>query len=307
MRRQTRNEQLLRKLSRRGANTTEQANLLPEVLSITNNRAEFLLSFVLANTCVLFYNDRSTLYRSHYLSLGDTTAYIHGFSEYSFGYQRLAAVRPASRKDARLLQHCPRYAHGVVVPFSCNNIYHQSFHAIPSFESYSHSLARNASSPVFVPLVHPSAAIGRKMQSKPVFWHAWEFTLRSVTANGAEQIADETSQLLQAGCACFDRLEGNAGAFNPMAAASRSRVATFRAAALRHARVLLPPRSPALSAIPRHSEASLLPNLLFMIRHHAKRNIVNMPQLRTAMLPLKRQRFSCCRRVHASRRKRQHL
>ena len=57
--------------------------------------ADHLVSeWTLRNACVTFHNWRGTLHRAQFVSLENISAVIHSFSEYSFGFGRLAFVRP---------------------------------------------------------------------------------------------------------------------------------------------------------------------------------------------------------------------
>ena len=83
---------------------------------------QFLIDVALDDTCVKFYDGRSSLHRAHLVSR-DTVAIIHAFTEYTNGYLRVAAV--SRQYDAAAMARCVRARLGVLVPFSCNNIYHQ--------------------------------------------------------------------------------------------------------------------------------------------------------------------------------------
>jgi hypothetical protein len=86
---------------------------------------EYVIEISLRNACVAFFDDRSTRFRSTFISLDGADMMAHGFSEYQFGYQRLTTVRSAQPRDLEKLGRC-RWAHlAIGVPFSCNNIFHQ--------------------------------------------------------------------------------------------------------------------------------------------------------------------------------------
>ena len=57
----------------------------PAVLSVANNPAEFLVEFSLSNACAVFFSDRTSQFRSQFISLDGVEAIIHGFTEYTFG------------------------------------------------------------------------------------------------------------------------------------------------------------------------------------------------------------------------------
>ena len=120
----------------------------------------------------------------------------------------------------------------------------QAFHAVPSYERFSPIIraarrTRGQRSVEFVPIVYPSAAIGRRMSADPTRWHAWEFSLRALTTASSEQIATDTAALLAEPCTCFERVEANTAAFNPLARAAALRLDTFRAASLHNVHRLL--------------------------------------------------------------------
>ena len=86
------------------------------------------------------------------------------------GYERLATVRDATRWDQSSLGACDRHALGVAIPLSHpSNIYHATWHAVPSWEGWR---GRNrsggaAAPPVFLPLVFSSASLGRARSARP--------------------------------------------------------------------------------------------------------------------------------------------
>ncbi|EOD14042.1 hypothetical protein EMIHUDRAFT_211980 [Emiliania huxleyi CCMP1516] len=112
--------------------------------------------FAFNNACVSFYADRASQLRPSVTSEAGDSAMLHGFSEYTLGYQRVLKVRPAEATDQ--LRRCERRSLGVLVPFSCNNVYHMAFHAL---------------------------------SADPRRWHAWEWALRAMTPR-AEVAADST-------------------------------------------------------------------------------------------------------------------
>ena len=149
--------------------------------------------FNFSHACVSFHTERASELRPSLVSEAGASAMLHGFSEYIFGYQRVMSVRPATRADE--LHRCERRPLGLLVPFSCNNVYHMAFHAIPSFEHFK-ALKRAGAEPTFVPLIYPSAAVGRKMSADPRKWHAWEWALRALTARSAADVAADTARLV---------------------------------------------------------------------------------------------------------------
>ena len=249
-----------------------------KVGTVESGNEQFLIDIALDNTCVTFYNGRNSLYRAQLVS-ARAVAIIHAFTEYTNGYQRVASVRRRVPSDVPTMAQCMRARLGVLVPFSCNNVYHQTFHAVPSSEHYAHGHSAPPArgypnDTLFVPLVHASAAIGRKMPAEPSRWHAWEYTLRALTAATADEIAQRTSAMLTAGCACFERVEGTGAAFNPVGVGSTPRLRAFRDAALRHARLLRRPPVGIVGASA--AEATSRPHrLLYFSRRHARRAVLN--------------------------------
>ncbi|KAL1525957.1 hypothetical protein AB1Y20_020783 [Prymnesium parvum] len=90
---------------------------------------DFLISLSLRNACLAFFDDRHTRFRATFVSLEGVEAMVHGFSEYQYGYQRLTTVRAAKPGDSPLLARCHHRHLGLGVPYSCNNVFHQLFHA----------------------------------------------------------------------------------------------------------------------------------------------------------------------------------
>eukprot|EP00966_Prymnesium_polylepis_P271989 6284129-Prymnesium_polylepis.1 len=50
---------------------------------------EYVIGLSLRNACVAFFDDRHSRFKSTFVSLEGVEAMSHGFSEYTFGYQRL--------------------------------------------------------------------------------------------------------------------------------------------------------------------------------------------------------------------------
>ena len=120
----------------------------------------------------------------------------------------------------------------------------------------------------FIPLVYPSAAIGKKMSVDPRKWHAWEFSLRAFTGIASHALAQRTATILAAPCVCYDVVHANAPAFNPIARTAASRLRAFRRATLR----MLPPHAGVASDA-----------MLWVVRRHALRNIANDAELSSTL------------------------
>ena len=243
---------------------------------------EYFLQFSLRNACITFYDDHWTRFRASIVSQEDNIeGIVHGFSEYNNGYQRLTSIKPAIATDIAMDQ-CARRAVGIGIPFSCNNVYHQSFHAVPAFEAWggiSAAAASKGQAVDLIPLIYPSAAVSKKMSSDPRRWHAWEFSLRAFTSQTSAEIAANTDRLLRAPCTCYQWLHGNAEAFNPIARRSARRMLAFRAAVLRQ---IGPIQSLAIPAPLLNHVTSSSTAMLWCARRHALRNIENEAELALA-------------------------
>ena len=253
---------------------------------------EYLVEFTARNACVKFYDDHYTRFRSSFIAFGQPIeAVVHGFTEYTSGYQRLTSITAATPEDARFLSSCERRPLAIGVPFSCNNVYHQAFHAVPAFELWRSAAAAAGDAAIdYIPLIYPSAAVSRKMSDDPIKWHAWEFSVRPFTRRSGAEIAAATTRLLHAPCTCYDTVHGNAPAFNPLARTVAMRLRRFRKATLRSLRVPSPDLS-AAAMTPPSAVKELLPRalsepsssaaraMLWVVRRHALRNIANDEKL----------------------------
>jgi hypothetical protein len=243
---------------------------------------EYMVTFSLRSACVIPYDDRSSRFRSAIVSLrDDVEAVVHGFSEYVNGYQRITAVRPPSDGDKALLggsppTRCLNRPLGIAVPFSCNNIYHQAFHAVPAFERWAAIASAAGSAVDFVPLIYPTASVGKKMSIEPRKWHAWEWSIRPFTRESSATIANRTHQLVNAPCVCYDVLHGNADAFNPIAVRSAGRLRAFRSAALVNLHAAAYPFPASVRAADSlDGSTARAQMLLWVVRRHKLRNIDN--------------------------------
>ena len=205
--------------------------------------AEYNSSLSLRDACVVFFADEFSSYRSQFISRAGAAVLLLSFDEYKLASVRATTVRPETRADASLLASCARRPLGIGIPFSRNNIWHQSFHAIPAWEALRGTVARARAqgvAPTFVPLVLPKAGLGRYHSQRPADWFAWELTLRPLSPLSAAELAAQTAALLAAPCVCFDRVEAAGGTepFNALAPASAPRVRAFtQASAVAAARV----------------------------------------------------------------------
>lgn len=290
--------------------------LIPCTLAHMGNQ-DFLISLSLRNACVVYFDDRNTRYRSKYLSNEGVDAMVHGFSEYQMNYIRLTTVVPTAgpRTNSYPISRCRRGGHAVGVPYSCNNVFHQLFHAVPAFERFApivEDARRSGDKIEFLPVVYPSTAIGRRMTDDPRKWHAWEFSLRALSALSSAEIAQQTARVIDAPCTCYETVEINVPAFNPLAPSSARRLRAFRDAAMRNVFALraqpkLPRRHAALAAAaalegggasraaagasaaaasgpPTRAER----DVLWITRVHAKRNVVNEAAVSRRVLDVSR-------------------
>ena len=145
--------------------TSPQTNLVGE---INDAFAQYFVTMSLRNVCVVFYPEQRTQYRSQFVSREGVTAVLHGFSEYDLGYQRLTTVRPEQVRDRQQLDRCTTKQLAIAVPMSSNNLYHQAFHAVPTWEALHTHASQSA---VLLPLVFPSAAFGRGKPASPRRWY----------------------------------------------------------------------------------------------------------------------------------------
>lgn len=219
---------------------------------IDEARAEFSTSLSLRNACVAFHDDEYSQHRAHVVVDGPLLSpiVVHGFSERASGYVRLTSVRRAETFERNGIQMCWRAPLGLGVPVShASSIYHQLFHAVPSWLALRERVAAaglsdDAPAAAFVPLFFADAALGHGKPAAPRRWYAWEFSIRPLTRTSGADIAAAAARLLRAPCTCFERFEAESRAFNPGALASAATVRLFRDAALRHAPP--PPLLPAL-------------------------------------------------------------
>ena len=168
-------------------------------------RAEFVTQISLHNACIAFHDDQYSMYRPQLVVDGplDSPIVVHGFSEYASGYMRLGTVRQAGSHERRGIDMCNRAPIGLGVPVSHpTSIYHQLFHAVPSWLALRAvvaglGLGTDAPAGAFVPLMYASAAVGRGKPASPWRWHAWELSVRPLTkASFSELAATATGRLL---------------------------------------------------------------------------------------------------------------
>ena len=219
-------------------------------------------NWVLHNSCAIFDH----FARLQLVSLAGDAGVIHGFSEYRFGFIRLASVRtPASLREHGELVRCEQHEQAFAIPFLHNNLYHSLHHAVPAFESWqSHGL--NADT--FVPLIAHSTGIGRKVGLDPSSWHAWEFTLRALTSRSGNALAKAAEQLLmRSKCTCFGKLYGSTGPFTPASPKAAPRVRAWAQAVLRNSRWL--------TGLGADSGSPSTARILYVQRRHTRR-LVNV-------------------------------
>ena len=245
---------------------------------------EHLVSdFTLRNACVL-YRTSSHRKKLQFVSLDGTTAIIHGFSEYRFGFIRLATVRtPTGLAEERTLRgECKWNKLALAIPFTANNLYHALFHAVPAFESLTqHSNGNNVS---FVPLLSNSAGVGRKLSSTDGAWRAWELLVRAFTLDSSSTIASSLDDLLwREPCMCFERVHGSSAPFTPSAPSSAPRIRAWRSVVLHNVGSGAVPLSPTILYI-RRSRTRVLLNEAELTRSLALTSAIDL-----AALPLSEQ------------------
>jgi hypothetical protein len=279
---------------------------LLQVSTVRHDFATPLVSaFSLRNACMIFYTashyNKPTCHASQFLSREGVVGIVYGYSEHRYGFHRLMSVRPAKAKELPILkERCPSRGLGVGAYFSSNNLFHQWFHAVPAFETLMKHVAQDPGA-TFVPLVGGNAGNWtHELPKVPYTSHAWEFTLRALTANSGEQIAANLKDMLGAGkstnscalsstkalelpCVCFDRFEASVGGFSPYSWSAPGRFVKFREAALSNARRWRQAPEWWRDGSERQSASSaeLLP-MLYVARA-SKRSVVNEQEIKHAL------------------------
>ena len=212
----------------------------------------------LENVCVRYPRARSSL--AELISRDGNCAAIYGYSEYRKGYSLLSLLRPP-RPDQDLSK-CRRSSLGLGVRFSSNNFFHQYFFA-PAMHQALGNIARMAKDKTFVPL---NAAFPQEAPTAQ-----WEYTLRSLSNASADQLHNETFNLLNAPCTCFDRFIAATQGIAEASAATRAAVAAFRQSSSLNARI-------ALHMAPRATRS--VQDMLFIMRRGSRRVITNEAEVR---------------------------
>ena len=217
--------------------------------------------FSLGATCARYRDSVSA--QVDLISLEGRDAAIVGFSEYTRGLtNRLTDVRPANAVPGFKPDRCANRSLGLALQFTSDNLYHLLWHALPAY----HALAVHAQAgAVFLPI--GTAFPGGRPRASPF---AWEFALRSLSAESSATLSWTTQQVMSAGtCTCFDRVEGSTGgggALSPHDANARPHMHALRRAALRNAAALLPPRG---------LHAPWAGDMLYLARSGSTRRITN--------------------------------
>ena len=251
---------------------------------IDETAAQFVTSMSLRNACVAFHDESHSQYRAHIVAESDLPSplIMHAFSERALGYVRLTSVRKAGEYERHALTMCRRAPLGLGVPLSHpTSIYHQLYHAVPSFLYLREHVAAagwgaDAPASAFVPLALASAALGRGKPAAPRRWYAWELTLRALTRASPDVIAAAASKLLRTQCTCFARFEASAHAFNPGARADAQRVRAFREAALRNG-------MPSQALLAAHATAGVARDMLLVSRQGERRALSNEERVLAAL------------------------
>ena len=299
--------------------------LEPALLARVDEFAQFVLSLHVRNACLVIRNASATqLYQSKVLAAGEDSddapgyAVLHGWSDFTYGYQRLLISKTNAEwkrtKSGPLPENCARRPGTAIgVPFSLNNIWHATFHAVPLMEEY-----RGAAGPItYFPLLYRQAELGA-VGADPRRWHAWEYTLRALSSRSAEQMADDLRPLLSArlpgsrsvqshtdashtshltasarisraqapGCTCFDALRASAPPFNLRAKYAAGRLRVWVAASLANAeRVAAAAAASSGDGVGAHGEGEGEVGLLYVHRATGRRALspANEAKLRRAL------------------------
>ena len=237
--------------------------------------------WTLHNICVGFqqqrFQNRQALFKSQFVSLNNEAAVLWGFTEYLFGFTRLAVVRrPDQPGDEAALKRCEHRKLGLAMTMSSNNLYHQFFHAAYAYLKLQHHATPDA---VFVPLV----AAQSHAWLNPLYnrSHAWEFSVRPYTTKSSEEIIRDTFHLIRSPCTCFERLEGATGGvslFNPSAV---PRLLPFCRGALKIARSMPMPVRPATEALAAVRPSTTI--VLYVSRKSNKRVFTNDAEVVSAI------------------------
>lgn len=194
----------------------------------------------LRNACVLYRpSGRRRAVSAQFISKPGVVAVVHGFSEYTFGFRRVATVRAAKGLELKLLREsCTHRPTGLAAPLLQNNLYHALFHAVPAFAAFRDV---NPTNVTFLPLLAAKASLLPR-RGAWYRWRAWELTVRALTRQSAGQIADDVQSLLRLdSCMCFDYIRGSTAAYAPAATTLTPALRAFRDAALANARRLAGP------------------------------------------------------------------
>lgn len=252
-------------------------------------RPEFALrhlvgEFTITNSCAIF--DGPSLQLVSLIDAPDV-AILHGFSEYKFGFIRLASVRAPNdvAERAALQTRCDWHRTALAVPFTRNNVLHALYHAVPSFEHPAGLINQRGPGPIFLPLFSHTTGIGRKTSFDPATWHAWELSVRALTRAPADAIASATSRLLRAPCSCFSTISGSTAPFAPAAPASAPRLRQWARAVLRNAPV---PHASNLASTAASRSNHHEGITLYVRRLAATRTLTNEPELLSALRPTDR-------------------
>ena len=241
-------------------------------------------AFALTNSCAIF--DPSASPAVQFVALGgDRVQIVHGFSEYRFGFVRLATVRAPATADERMMleRTCDWYSQpAVAVPFTHNNVLHALYHSVPSFEQQQQQLPppQQQQQPRFVPLLSRSAGIGRKTSVDPSSWHAWELAVRALTVEPASAVAAATSHILRAPCSCFRHLSGTTAPFAPASSTAATRLRSWARAALSNSLRLMPLASSSAGLVAAKCRGGIL-----YVQRRRTRVIINERELLSSLRP----------------------
>lgn len=207
----------------------------------------------LRNVCAVFDVPGKTPLLSRRGSAGG----IIGFSEFTKSFAKSLSVVPASGNSTN---RCEQRGEGLGLAVSGANLFHLGFHVVPAFETLQ-SRAAVLSGVTLVPLlISRGGYFGvNDFLTSPNRNLAWEYAVRALTSAPSATIRADLDRLLSAGCACFDRLVGSTGGFEPYSVDARARWASFSAAVRRNSLLSLGlPTALAAAPASNNSEQAIL-------------------------------------------------
>jgi hypothetical protein len=224
--------------------------------------AHLLGSFVLDNVCVRYPTRGNSV--ADLISGEGKCAAVFGYTEFRRAYAFISNLRPP--REGEDLRTCSQRLLGLGVRYSSDNFFHQLFFAIAAHATLVDVAAPGA---VFVPIGagYPS------MRPGPL----WEYTLRSISNESAARLLNETQSLFESRCTCFKRFYASTHSVSHSSTSGRAMFSAFRQSSIMNARAAL--------SMPVNLESSRSSrDMLFIMRHSARRVITNEKELRQSAL-----------------------